>query len=164
MSAWQTFDTILSNLKWINIQDDKGHFIRVFCKSSVMINKNRHSNLLNSFSAADSFIVSPLCHAGTASSHPAWCVDQHLKLDSSMCSHNSVWFWTDIMSISFIYCLAQPQLQLQLWPRLALILISPATHPPTEKVFFSKAKQSYELIYEFKWTWILMHFDELRWT
>ena len=130
--------------------------------------------------AADSFKVSPLCHAGTASSHPAWCVDQHLKLDSSMCSHNSVWFWTDIMGISFIYCLAQPQLQLQLWPRLALILISPAnppatppapppatppaTHPPTEKVFFSKAKQSYELIYEFKWTWILMHFDELRWT
>ena len=98
--------------------------------------------------AADCFILSPLCHAGTASSHPAWCVDQHLKLDSSMCPHTSVWFWTDIMSISFIYCLAQPQLQLQLWPRLALILISPATHPPTEKVFFSKAKQSCEL----RWT------------
>ena len=59
LSAWQTFDTILSDLKWINIQDDKGHFKRVFCKSSVMINKNRHSNLLNSFSCGRLFHSKP---------------------------------------------------------------------------------------------------------
>ena len=123
--------------------------------------------------APDCFIVSPLCHAGTASASIERI--SFMYTSSMMCGSTfkiRFFYVSTFFCISFIYCQAQPQLQLQLRLSLALILISPATlpanHPPTEKVFFSNVKQSYEL----RWTqmnsdeliWTHMNSDELRWT